>query len=175
MAILFILVADENASENLATWLDGFSRAYFLLKDEGVDLTLASVVGGWPWPGLERRSSGLTQGLSRFAGDAAAREELADTLTLDQVCVEDFEGAYCVGLQGPIRSDTKAADVKTVLMRFLSLGKPVALFPSIFTSTKLDVGNGLIITGETVLSARLAAHTLLAGVRARATDRDGET
>ncbi|MGG6898154.1 hypothetical protein [Rhizobium sp. BR 315] len=55
-----------------------------------------------------------------------AREELADTLMVDQVVIDDFDAAYCLGLIGAI---WKQEDTELVLSQFLEAGKPVRSYP----------------------------------------------
>lgn len=167
MSILIVLVS-EGGEIDIISGLSGFAQAYYLFKDEGVELTLASQLGGWPWPGLVTRYPGATGSLARLAQDGAAREELADTLSLDQVCVDDFAGAYCVGLPGPIWRAEGEATIEAVLARFLRAGKPIAVLPSNLDLSPHGAGDGLLITGEATQSALLAAQTLLSATRARA-------
>lgn len=168
MAILFVFVSEEDPSDTeWATRLEDFARAYHVFNDEAVDVTLASVTGGWPWPSLIRQPTGDTPEFARFARHAAAREELADTLSLDQICVADFEGVYCIGRPAPIWHSAITACVETVLTQFLASGKPIAVVPSMLDLSPHGAGNGLIIIGEADTSAQFAAHTLLAAVRAR--------
>lgn len=168
MAILFVFVSDEDLSgTEWATRLDDFARAYYVFKDEAVDVTLASFAGGWPWPSLKRQPREDRPRVARFACDTAAREELADTVSLDQIFVADFEGAYCVGRPAPIWHPAIAACVETVLTQFLASGKPIALVPGMLDLSPHGAGHGLIIIGEAATSAPLAAHALLAAVRAR--------
>ena len=171
MSILIVLVSDATSGSNWAFRLNGFAQAYYLFKDEGVELTLASSAGGWPWPGLARRHAEVTGSVARLAEDSAAREELADTISVDQVCVEDFDGVYCVGLPGPIWRPEGEGSVAAVLARFLDSGKPVAVIPSHLDLSPRGAGNGLLITGEAAESALLAAQTLLAATLARAVNQ----
>jgi putative intracellular protease/amidase len=105
--------------------------------------------------------------LARLARDGVAREELADTLSLEQVFVDDFAGVYCVGLPGPIWRVAGEASIEAVLARFLRAGKPVAVCPSNLDLSPHGAGEGLLITGEATQSALLVAQTLLAATRAR--------
>lgn len=171
--ILIILSPDADASGgDWTSRLNGFAQAYYLFKDAGVEIALASRAGGWPWPGSASRNPETTDSLARFAQDAAAREELADTLSLDQVCIDDFEGAYCVSLPGPIWRSEDEASVEALIGRFLKSGKPVAIIPSVLDLAPHGAGDGLLITGEAAGSARLAAQTLLAAAQAQAAAQD---
>jgi hypothetical protein len=167
MSILIVLASDMGTStDDWVNRLNSFAGAYYLFKDHGVELALASPSGGWPWPGLGPHSSELTGSFARLAQDLAAREELADTLSLAQVCVDDFEGAYCVGLVGPIWRSAQEGSAEGMLAQFLAVGKPVAVIPSILDLSPYGSGKGLLITGEAAEAALLAAHALFAATQA---------
>lgn len=172
MSILIVLASDIGRStDDRIDRLNSFAGAYYLFKDHGVELALASPGGGWPWPTLGPHSSELTGSFARLAQDLAAREELADTLSLAQVCVGDFEGAYCVGLAGPIWRSAPEGSVEEVLAQFLAASKPVAVIPSILDLSPHGSGKGLLITGEAAGTELPAAHALLAATQAMTANR----
>jgi putative intracellular protease/amidase len=73
------------------------------------------------------RSAGVfDKAVRRFRSDRSAREDLADTLALDQIVVEDFVAAFCIGLCGRLWTDEDQG-VAALVREFLDVGKPVAL------------------------------------------------
>lgn len=168
MSILIVLASGlASTGGGCVSCRNGFAQVYYFFKDEGVKITLASLEGGWPWPGLTTRNPKAAGNFVRLAQDEAAREQIADTLSLDQIFIDDFEAAYCIGLLGPIWRTANQASAEAVLARFLAAGKPVAIMPSNLDLAPHGAGSGLLITGEAEPSAIIAAQILLAATRAR--------
>ena len=93
-------------------------------------------------------STSATASARRFGKDFLAREALADTLSLDQVFVEDFQAAYCISALG-ILTPSGDHPASRLIAQLLAAGRPVAVVSS---------GGGLMITGTSPL---LAADALL--------------
>jgi putative intracellular protease/amidase len=72
----------------LGNWLEEFAAPYFVFKDAGVDVTLASPKGGQP--PIDPKSDlteNQTPAMARFKRDAAAQKALANTVKLADVKV----------------------------------------------------------------------------------------
>src|SRR4028118_2002601 len=77
---------------------EGAPAADCALVDAGAEIVLASPDGGSPWGRLARR--GLEDGTplsGRLQADRIVREAMTDTLSLDQIFLDDFAAAFCVG------------------------------------------------------------------------------
>jgi hypothetical protein len=161
--LLFILSVDTvGETQNEEIRLERIAPVYYMFKDVEADVVLATPTGGYaaPSPDLRQRPN-EEPCVQRFLSDRDARDDLADTLSLDQIVIDDFDAAFCFGFSGSIW----AADdlgVAPVIRAFLGDMKPVAIIPG----RGLDIagegaGSGLLVVGEMGQSAALAAHALL--------------
>ena len=106
MKILMVLTSHDtlgNTGKKTGFWLEEFAAPYYVFKDAGVDVTLATPKGGQP--PIDPKSDEpdfKTDATRRFQGDAAAQKHLAATLTLDQVKADDFDAVFYPGGHGPL-------------------------------------------------------------------------
>jgi putative intracellular protease/amidase len=102
--ILMVLTSHDRLGDSgskTGFWLEEFSAAYYVFKDAGAEVTLASPIGGQP--PIDPQSDGAgrqSETVKRFKTDQAARTALADTLELEQVAPEDFDAVFYVGGHG---------------------------------------------------------------------------
>ena len=86
MKILMVLTSHDqlgNTGRKTGFWLEEFAAPYFVFRDAGVELTLASPKGGQP--PLDPKSDlpeNQTPAMARFKKDAAAQKALANTVKL---------------------------------------------------------------------------------------------
>jgi putative intracellular protease/amidase len=143
MRVLFLLFPDQGDAKELR--MERLAGAYYWFKDLRFEVVLASPAGGSPMASVEQ-SERTSPEVSRFAVDANARDELADTISFGQVIVEDFGAAYCLGVTGPIWAEPGS---ESLIGRFLNSGKPVAVIPGIgLDLAEHGVGSGLLIVGQ---------------------------
>ena len=101
MKILMVLTSHNQLGDTgLPTgfWLEEFAAPYFVFRDAGVELTLASPKGGQP--PLDPKSDlpeNQTPAMARFKKDAAAQKALANTVELADVKAEDFDTVFYPG------------------------------------------------------------------------------
>src|SRR5271156_4300517 len=99
--ILMVLTShDQLGNTGLKTgfWLEEFAAPYFVFRDAGVELTLASPKAGQP--PLDPRSDlpgNQTPAMMRFKKDAAAQKALANPVKLADVKAEDFDTVFYPG------------------------------------------------------------------------------
>ena len=130
MKILLVLTSHDRLGETghkTGFWLEEFAAPYYSFKDAGAQLTLASPKGAQP--PIDPKSddeSAQTDATRRFAKDAEAQRELANTLPLKQVRAEDFDALFYPGGHGPLWDLAESADSIALIERFQALGKPVA-------------------------------------------------
>ena len=97
MKILMVLTSHDqlgNTGRPTGFWLEEFAAPYFVFRDAGVELTLASPKGGQP--PLDPKSDlpeNQTPAMARFKKDAAAQKALATTVKLADVQAEDFDSS----------------------------------------------------------------------------------
>ncbi len=130
MKILLVLTSHDRLGETghkTGFWLEEFAAPYYSFKDAGAQLTLTSPKGAQP--PIDPKSddeSAQTDATRRFAKDAEAQRELANTLPLKQVRAEDFDALFYPGGHGPLWDLAESADSIALIERFQALGKPVA-------------------------------------------------
>jgi len=86
--ILMVLTSHDqlgNTGKKTGFWLEEFAAPYYVFKDAGAQITLASPQGGQP--PLDPKSddeNAQTDATRRFKADAEAQKQLATTLPLAQ-------------------------------------------------------------------------------------------
>jgi putative intracellular protease/amidase len=109
-------------------WLEEFAAPYFVFRDAGVDLTLASPKGGQP--PVDPKSDlpeNQTPAMARFKKDEAAQKALASTRKLADLKAQDFDTIFYVGGHGPMWDLAESPVSKALIEAFYDSGKPVAL------------------------------------------------
>src|SRR5262245_17840468 len=131
MTILMVLTSHDklgNTGRKTGFWLEEFAAPYFVFRDAGVDLTLASPKGGQP--PIDPKSDlpeNQTPAMARFKTDKVAQNALANTVRLADVHADDFDTVFYPGGHGPLWDLAENADSITLLEAFYNSGKPIAL------------------------------------------------
>ncbi len=106
MKILMVLTSHDqlgDTGKKTGFWLEEFAAPYYVLKDAGAEIVLASPKGGQP--PLDPKSDepdAQTEATHRFKADDAAQSALASTVTLDSVKADDFDAVFYPGGHGPL-------------------------------------------------------------------------
>jgi putative intracellular protease/amidase/catechol 2,3-dioxygenase-like lactoylglutathione lyase family enzyme len=131
MKILMVLTSHNqlgNTGRPTGFWLEEFAAPYFVFRDAGVELTLASPKGGQP--PVDPKSDlpeNQTPAMARFKKDAAAQKALANTVKLADMKAEDFDTVFYPGGHG-LMWDLAESPVSIALLEaFYNSGKPIAL------------------------------------------------
>ena len=131
MKILMVLTSHDqlgNTGRKTGFWLEEFAAPYFVFRDAGVQLTLASPKGGQP--PIDPKSDlpeNQTPAMARFKKDAAAQKALANTVKLAGVKAEDFDTVFYPGGHGPMWDLAESPVSIALIESFYNSGKPVAL------------------------------------------------
>jgi putative intracellular protease/amidase len=131
MKILMVLTSHDqlgNTGRKTGFWLEEFAAPYFVFRDAGVQLTLASPKGGQP--PVDPKSDvpeNQTPAMARFKQDKTAQNDLAHTAALADMRAEDFDTIFYVGGHGPMWDLAESADSIALIEAFYNSGKPVAL------------------------------------------------
>jgi putative intracellular protease/amidase len=116
MKILMVLTShNQLGNTGLPTgfWLEEFAAPYFVFRDAGVELTLASPKGGQP--PLDPKSDlpeNQTPAMARFKKDAPAQKALANTVKLADMKAEDFDTVFYPGGHGPMWDHAQYSGVR---------------------------------------------------------------
>jgi putative intracellular protease/amidase len=131
MKILMVLTSHDqlgNTGRKTGFWLEEFAAPYFVFRDAGVELTLASPKGGQP--PLDPKSDlpeNQTPAMTRFKKDKTAQDALAHTQRLADMKSEDFDTIFYVGGHGPMWDLAESPVSIALLESFYNSGKPIAL------------------------------------------------
>src|SRR5437764_1819601 len=105
MKILLVLTSHDqlgNTGRKTGFWLEEFAAPFFVFRDAGVELTLASPKGGQP--PIDPKSDlpeNQTPAMPRFKQDQVAQEALSETRKLAEMKSEDYDTIFYVGGHGP--------------------------------------------------------------------------
>ncbi len=131
MKILMVLTShDQLGDTGLKTgfWLEEGAAPYFVFRDAGVQLTLASPKGGQP--PIDPKSDqpeNQTPAQVRFKSDEAAQRAFASTVRLADVKSNDFDTVFYPGGHGPMWDLAEDLVSIALLEAFYNSGKPIAL------------------------------------------------
>lgn len=158
--ILIVLTSHDrlgDTGEKTGFWLEELAAPYYVFKDEGAELTLASPAGGQP--PLDPKSSSedaQTDDTRRFEDDAEAMEALANTVSLSEVTAEHFDAVFYPGGHGPLWDLVDDKTSIELIKAFWNAGKPVSAVchaPIVLANVTMDNGahllKGKAVTGFT--------------------------
>ena len=128
-ALMVITSHDQlgNTGRKTGFWLEELAAPYYVFKDAGVEITLASPKGGRP--PLDPKSDepkSRTELTIRFEKDAAAEAQLDKTVRLDSVKQEDFDTLFYPGGHGPMWDLAEDPNSIKLIESFIAAGKPIA-------------------------------------------------
>ena len=160
MNILMVLTSHDqlgDTGKKTGFWLEEFAAPYYVLKDAGHAITLASPKGGQP--PLDPKSDeedAQTDATRRFKADTESQAELAATTKLAEIDASDFDAVFYPGGHGPLWDLAEDSDSKALIERTLADNKPVALVchaPAVLKNVTAPDGSPLVkgrkVTGFT--------------------------
>jgi putative intracellular protease/amidase len=127
MKVLMVLTSHDqlgNTGRKTGFWLEELAAPYYVFKDAGAQITLASPKGGRP--PLDPKSNEpnfQTDITRRFEKDAAAEDQLSKTVRLDSVKQEDFDTVFYPGGHGPMWDIAEDKNSIKLIESFLAAGK----------------------------------------------------
>jgi len=160
MKVLMVLTSYDQLGDTgrkTGFWLEELAAPYYVFKDAGAQIVLASPKGGQP--PLDPKSNEpafQTDDTRRFEADAQAIAQLAATVRLDSVDQADFDTVFYPGGHGPMWDLAESPDSARLIESFLAADKPVALVchaPGVLRHVKTAEGRPLVegrkVTGFT--------------------------
>jgi putative intracellular protease/amidase len=130
MNILMVLTSHDQLGDTgrkTGFWLEEFAAPYYVFKDAGATVTLASPQGGQP--PLDPKSDepdSQTEATRRFKADPAAQQALASTVKLSSVSAQAFDTVFYPGGHGPLWDLAGDRDSIRLIETMVAAGKPVA-------------------------------------------------
>ena len=125
MKILMVLTSHDvlgNTGLKTGFWLEEFAAPYFVFRDAGVQLTLASPKGGQP--PVDPKSDlpeNQTPAMTRFKQDPAAQKALSQTVRLADVKAQDYDTVFYVGGHGPMWDLAESTDSIALIESFYTI------------------------------------------------------
>jgi putative intracellular protease/amidase len=154
--VLVVLTSHEQlgtTGRKTGFWLEELAAPYYVFKDAGASVTLASPKGGQP--PLDPASDGeaaASAATMRFKSDAVANTQLAHTLPLSTLAARDFDAVFYPGGHGPLWDLAEDPRSIALIEAMLAAGKPVAAVchaPGALRHVK-SAGGELLVHGKSV-------------------------
>ncbi|RYF77633.1 MAG: type 1 glutamine amidotransferase domain-containing protein [Comamonadaceae bacterium] len=158
--ILMVLTSHDqlgDTGKKTGFWLEEFAAPYYVFKDAGAEVTLASPQGGQP--PLDPKSDApdaQTDATRRFKDDAQAQAQLASTVVLSEVDAAQFDAVFYPGGHGPLWDLAYDSRSIELIEATLAAGKPLAAVchaPGVLRGAKAEDGTPLVrgknVTGFT--------------------------
>jgi len=160
MKILMVLTSHDqlgDTGKKTGFWLEEFAAPYYVFKDAGADITLASPKGGQPPIDPSSDAEGAqTEATKRFKSDEAAQKELAHTAVLAKVSADGFDAIFYPGGHGPLWDLAEDGDSKSLIEAFAASDRAIGAVchaPAVFKHPKGTDGKPLVsgkkVTGFT--------------------------
>lgn len=130
MKVLMVLTSHDtlgDTGKKTGFWLEELATPYYVFKDAGARITLASPKGGQP--PLDPKSDEpmfQTDLTRRFNTDEVAKAQLAETVRLDSVDQKDFDTVFYPGGHGPLWDLAEDPNSIKLIQSFITAGKPIA-------------------------------------------------
>jgi putative intracellular protease/amidase len=130
MKILIVLTSHDqlgDTGKKTGFWLEEFAAPYYLFKDAGAEITLASPRGGQPPPDPKSgEKDSQTAATERFSADKEAQAALAHTKILRDIFADDYDALFYPGGHGPLWDLAENMDSIELIETMYAAGKPVA-------------------------------------------------
>ena len=160
MNILMVLTSHDqlgDTGKKTGFWLEEFAAPYYVFKDAGADITVASPKGGQP--PLDPKSDAAdaqTEATHRFKADTAAQAVLAHTTKLSDMSGKAFDAVFYPGGHGPLWDLAEDADSIKLIETMAAAGKTISAVchaPGVLRRVKAADGSPLVqgkkVTGFT--------------------------
>ena len=151
MKILMVLTSHDRLGDTgrkTGFWLEEFATPYYVFKDAGAQIVLASPKGGQP--PLDPKSDAAdaqTAATARFKADSEAQALLASTHVLSHLGAADFDAIFYPGGHGPLWDLAEDPASQHLIEAFHAAGKPVAAVchgPGVFRHARGPFGFPLV-------------------------------
>ena len=170
MNILMVLTSHDtlgDSGKKTGFWLEEFAAPYYIFKDAGATITLASPRGGQPpIDPTSDAADAQTEATRRFKADIVAQAVLAATLPLHEVAAGNFDAVFYPGGHGPLWDLANDKRSVALIETMLAAAKPVVAVchaPGVLRDVKAPGGAPLVqgrsVTGFTNSEEQAAGLT----------------
>ena len=128
--VLFVLTSHDklgNTGEKTGFWTEEFAAPYYELADKGVQIDIATPLGGQP--PIDPKSedpSAATDDTKRLDNDTAVLSKLKNTKKLTEVNQADYDAVFYPGGHGPLWDLAEDKTSIALIEAFYTNKKPVA-------------------------------------------------
>jgi putative intracellular protease/amidase len=152
MKIVMVLTSHSalgDTGKKTGFWLEEFASPYFVFRDAGAEITLASPRGGQP--PLDPKSdepAAQTAATARFKQDAEAQSALAATVELSKVRDAEFDAVFYPGGHGPLWDLANDKHSINLIELAYAARKPVAFVchaPGVLRNVKAKDGSPIVM------------------------------
>ncbi len=137
-----------NIDVSTGVWYEELSAPYYLFRDAGIDVTLASIEGGdIPFDGRSLAETPLPDSVQRFHDDPEALAAAHGSLPAGAVKAEDFDAIFLPGGHGTLWDFPNSPPLSTLIASFMNQEKLVAAVchgPAAFIGVTRQDGSNLI-------------------------------
>ena len=119
---ILMLLPDEDSSISPPDKAVTFARSYYLFRDAGLEVALASRSGGFSAISADMRRIADNPAVARMLADSFARDELSEAIPLARVFVDDFQ-ALILFVEN---SEWALGEIAQLISDFNAAGKSVA-------------------------------------------------
>ena len=151
MKILMVLTSHDelgDTGKKTGFWLEEFAAPYYVFKNSGAEITLASPKGGLP--PLDPKSAERdfqTAATERFRADHEAQAALAHTAKLSEISPADYDALFYPGGHGPLWDLAEDKNSIALIETMYAQGKPVSAVchaPGVFRHVRSPDGSPLV-------------------------------
>ncbi|AMX02457.1 type 1 glutamine amidotransferase domain-containing protein [Microbulbifer thermotolerans] len=155
MKILMVLTSHDQLGDTghkTGFWLEEFAAPYYVFKDAGAEVALASPKGGQP--PLDPKSDDAdaqTAATQRFHQDSDAQAALGTTVPLARIAPADYDAVFYPGGHGPLWDLAEDRYSIALIEAFDAAGKPIGAVchaPAIFRHARRSDGTPLVAGRE---------------------------
>ncbi len=147
------LLAGSNNSTGI--WLEELASPYYLFKDAGIDLRIASPDGGAvPVDPKSQSIIVATRITKRFLNDEEAMNFLSHALVLSEIQADDYDAVFLPGGHGPMWDLADNKTLKLLLEAFNQENKPIGAVCQgvVGLLTVLNSNGAMLVKGKRLTS-----------------------
>lgn len=142
--VLFVVTSNDklgNTGEKTGFWSEELAAPYYELLDRGVEITIASPLGGQP--PIDPKSAdpaSATEDTKRFDADKVLQEKLKNTHKLSTINQKDYDAVFYPGGHGPLWDLVDDKNSIPLIESFYTNNKPVAFVchaPAVLKNVKV--------------------------------------
>jgi len=116
-----------DTGEKTGFWVEEFASPYYVFKEAGIEITLASPLGGQPPIDPKSELEDFqTPATIKFYSDVETQGIIANTRILSEMNADDFDAVFYPGGHGPLWDLTENSNSIQLIEHFLTSNKPVA-------------------------------------------------